>query len=304
MSLLPKIKKSVRGVLGEIYGLGPFPGIVRPIFVVGCGRSGTTILGHALLRHRSITYLNEPRELWFSAYPVTDVWTSKAGSRGGKLYLSGADVDGRGSTRIRRLFRFETLVSRRPVLIEKLPINNFRLEFLRAIFPDARYIHIYRNGLEVARSIGISNRDGDWFGSGSYKWNKLVEYAGAGGRAGDAPALCTTDFERGLLEWRLSTEAVISFLSKLPNSAYCELSYGEFVTSPVKAVARLLEFVGVGPDAEVDAFVATTVSRRSDRLSECAVSEAARAIGGKLLLLSMDGGHEFTERGSRVLSRT
>ncbi|MBN1225030.1 MAG: sulfotransferase [Candidatus Aminicenantes bacterium] len=41
----------------------------------------------------------------------------------------------------------------KPVLIEKLPINNFRLNLILRIFPDARFIHIYRNGLEVARSM-------------------------------------------------------------------------------------------------------------------------------------------------------
>ncbi|MDK2847172.1 MAG: hypothetical protein PWP34_525 [Desulfuromonadales bacterium] len=31
---------------------------------------------------------------------------------------------------------------------------------------DARFIHIYRNGLEVARSIEKASEKGGWFGSG------------------------------------------------------------------------------------------------------------------------------------------
>lgn len=296
MSVSSKIKRSGVSILRKIYSGGPFPGVAHPIFILGCGRSGTTILGKVLSKHGKITYLNEPRDLWSSAYPETDVWTSNAHTFGGKIHLSAADVDGGKSRRIRRMFRFESLISGRPVLIEKLPINNFRLGFIRAIFPKARYIHIYRNGLEVASSIARANRTGDWFGSGGYKWNKLVEYATAEGGAGDVPALCGSDLEKGLLEWRLSTEAAISFLGELPDSAYFELSYDEFVTHPADAVARIFRFIGVDAAAEIEAFVAEAVSRRSVKMDDRIVSEKLKAIGGKLLPLSMDKSEGLTKR--------
>lgn len=157
-------------ILREIYSILPFPGVTRPIFIIGCGRSGTTILGRALSKHKNITYLNEPHHLWFSAYPETDFWTPKAHSRGGKLLLTKADFSHRKSKKLSRLFKFETFIQRGPVLVEKLPINNFRLEFIRCIFPDARFIHIYRNGLEVARSIEKLSNRGEWFGANAYKW--------------------------------------------------------------------------------------------------------------------------------------
>jgi LPS sulfotransferase NodH len=296
MSLSSKIQKSSLSILRRIYSAGPFPGVAHPVFILGCGRSGTTILGKVLSKHGKIAYLNEPRDLWSSAYPETDIWTSKACTSGGRIHLSAADAVDAKSRRIRRMFRFETLVSGRPLLIEKLPINNFRLGLIRAIFPDARYIHIYRNGLEVASSIATANKTGDWFGSGGYKWHKLVEYARAEGNAGDAAALCATDLEKGLLEWRLSTEAAISFLAELPNTAFFELSYEEFVTHPANAVARIFRFVGVHADAEIEAFVTETVSRRSDKVDERMVSEKLKAIGGRLLPLSMKTNEGLTKR--------
>ncbi|WP_417860784.1 hypothetical protein [Winogradskyella sediminis] len=36
---------------------------LEPVFLIGCGRSGTTILGTTLGKHQSITYLNERRDL-------------------------------------------------------------------------------------------------------------------------------------------------------------------------------------------------------------------------------------------------
>ena len=45
----------------------------QPVFLIGCGRSGTTILGTTIGKHESITYLNERRDLWHQAYPEFDI---------------------------------------------------------------------------------------------------------------------------------------------------------------------------------------------------------------------------------------
>ena len=58
-----------------IYSRLPLPGLDDPVLILGCGRSGTTILGQALAQHSEVTFLDEPRELWFRAYPATDIWT-------------------------------------------------------------------------------------------------------------------------------------------------------------------------------------------------------------------------------------
>ena len=47
--------------------------VKRPIFIIGIGRSGTTILGKVLSIHKDICWLNEPKLMWHSAYPYEDV---------------------------------------------------------------------------------------------------------------------------------------------------------------------------------------------------------------------------------------
>jgi hypothetical protein len=44
-----------------------------PLFVVGCGRSGTTILGNLIGIHPGVTYLNEPYHLWAAIDPALDL---------------------------------------------------------------------------------------------------------------------------------------------------------------------------------------------------------------------------------------
>src|SRR5262245_51402655 len=170
MSVARSLATGSRAILRDLYCRFPFPGVSKPTFVIGCGRSGTTILGTSLSKHRSVTYLNEPRDLWFSAIPEADIWTSRAMGRRGKLSLTEADVDFTKSKRLSRAFRLETVISRRPVLVEKLPVNSFRLGLIDRIFPDARFIHIFRNGLEVANSIEKESKEGKWFGANAYKW--------------------------------------------------------------------------------------------------------------------------------------
>jgi len=255
----------------------------EPVFVVGCGRSGTTILGSTLGLHRHVTYLNEPRHLWHACFPETDVTTARSAARRGRVVLTAADADPGRSRRLRRVFRYETLRHRRPVLVEKLPINNFRLPFLLAIFPRARFVHIHRNGLEVARSIEKLSERGRWFERNPFKWDQLVGIAGAREETAGLPARCTDWFHKGLLEWRLSTEAVVSFLRERPDESFHELSYRTLVESPERALRGVLAFTGLDGDPDLMAFARDRIRRRSEPLAGPQISATEREIGGPLL---------------------
>jgi hypothetical protein len=296
MDGLRKIKNSIESIINTVCSILPYQGIRHPVFVIGCGRSGTTILGTALSKHKHITYLNEPRHLWFTAFPETDIWTSKAASRNGKLVLTGADADSAKSEKLRRLFRFETIKSWKPVLVEKLPINNFRLQFIHKIFPAARYIHIYRNGLEVARSIEKKNEDSEWFGENSYKWAELVKHALSKHDTENLPAICSSVFDKGLLEWRLSTEAAVDFLGNLPSGSSFEIHYDAFMENPVGTISQVFDFLGLEQGLEVEEFVSETIVRRTSKLGLNNISEKEQLLGGKLLPLSMNAEQTLTNR--------
>src|SRR5690242_16726648 len=111
MGLLRKLKHKIRFVAASSYALLPVRGVSGPVFILGCGRSGTTIFGTTLSKHKSITYLNEPRHLWFAAYPETDIWTAHAAKSHGKLAFTADDASQEKSDKLRRLFRFETVLN-------------------------------------------------------------------------------------------------------------------------------------------------------------------------------------------------
>ncbi len=296
MGIIRNLHNTVKSIHGEIYSVLPVQGITCPVFIIGCGRSGTSILGRTLSRHEKVTYLHEPRRLWFAAYPETDIWTSRARVRKGKLVLTDHDADEKKSQKLRRLFRLETVRTRKPVLVEKLPINTFRLKLLRAIFPDSRFIHIYRNGLEVARSIQKKSDKGSWFASNPYKWRKLVEHALSRDETAALPKLSSSYFDMGLLEWRLSTESAVDFLRDLNDDAFFELSYDELVQNPSRTMMRVTRFIGLHEDTRVKKFASDQIRRKTGRLKPEKLSRKEKMIGGKLLPLSMEGEKGLTRR--------
>src|SRR5579862_8991822 len=46
---------------------------IRSAYLIGCGRSGTTVCGDALKSHPDIQYFFEPYHLWSTIDPVSDV---------------------------------------------------------------------------------------------------------------------------------------------------------------------------------------------------------------------------------------
>ena len=162
------------------------------------------------------------------------------------------------------------------------------------MFPDARFIHIYRNGLEVARSIAKFSEKYDWFGKDSYKWSKLLEYAMNSDEYKLLPEIATSNFDKGLLEWRLSTEAAVNFLGSLPEDKFFEFNYDELIDHPIESISWVLEFIDIEEDDNVKNFVFTKLIRQTNSMSQYEVSAKEKTLWGKLIPLSMASGEGLT----------
>jgi hypothetical protein len=287
--------------LRELFDAASQNGASAPIFIVGCGRSGTTILGTTLAQNCQITLLNERRDLWISAYPQTDVWAPQAAARGSKIILKRTDATAEQNRRLRRTFRFELAKSRKSILLEKLPINSFRLDFIESIFPEARFIHIHRNGIDVARSIERFCVRRQWYGCDGYKWEQLRQVAELRATTRELPSLCKGNFEKALLEWRLSTEEVVRFFTRISASRWVEISYDDLVDDPVASIQRVLAFIGASSDPAVIAFAEQHIARRTTRSKLTALSDRERILGGPLLPISVSGVSELTRHASGLV---
>jgi len=256
----------------------------HPIFLIGCGRSGTTILGRTLAEHRGLHYLNEPRDLWVRAYPICDVWSERAPQRNGRLVLTAKDSTWWRTVRLTRLFARSLADAGRTRLLEKLPANAFRVRFVHALFPDALFVHLLRNGIEVARSIARECEIGPWYGIGDYKWHQLVSLAARDPALAALPARCRAPYERGLLEWRLAVEASLEATAALPARQQLAVRYEELLTAPARTVRRIEHFLGLDHDPAVSDYAERSIARRSEPAGRSAVTDDATSIAGPLLV--------------------
>lgn len=120
-----------------------------PIFIVGCPRSGTTILGEILSKHPKWIYLNEPRYIWRFNRQDLNIWGDGAY---GQLTMGVNDFSKRDE-QFSKWFHFSKTLACKKRLVEKMPLNVFRIRWLNMIFPNAKFIHIIRNGCDVAQSL-------------------------------------------------------------------------------------------------------------------------------------------------------
>ncbi len=221
------------------------------VFLLGCGRSGTSILGDLLATHPDVTYLYEPQGRWAMVDERTDLWHRYRLKTGGAL-LEAGDLNDRAIRRFQGMFRTRT-----SLLLDKSPEHAFRLGFLAALDPSARFIHIVRDGWRVAASIkSVAEqsypiagryRYNLWWGLNDNKWRVLCDVAVERRYLDDEVDRVPDDRERGLCEWLLSVNEVEVHRGEL-GDRLLNLKYDELVSDPASQLARIARFLGLEPD--------------------------------------------------------
>ena len=220
-----------------------------PIFIIGCGRSGTTLLGDLFSRHLQVTYLCEPYYLWAAVDPITDVL--QLYSRGHhRCLLDGSFVTAAAQERFRQLLAAPAGMT----LVEKSPINSLRIGYLDALVPRARFVHIVRDGIEVVRSIEkvaqVTRRMAfrqplnDWWGVGDAKWASLVHDGRSAKYYPDEVERLSTDSQRGAYEWLISLREVDAWRTEL-GRRLSELRYQDLTKRPTEILETIAESMGL-----------------------------------------------------------
>jgi len=114
----------------------------RVAFIIGSPRSGTTILGNLLNCHRQITEWYEPYYLWEKYFSVekNDIWRKE-------------DFSEKTARTIAREYSLYLHKSNKDIVIDKSPTHAFNIQIIHKIFPDAKWIHILRDGRDAVLSI-------------------------------------------------------------------------------------------------------------------------------------------------------
>jgi hypothetical protein len=239
--------------------LPQFKKVEQPIFILGTGRSGTTILGVVLSMHREIGFLNEPKAMWHAIYPDEDVIGSY--SRGPARYrLEASDADEGVKHNAHRLFGAYLASVFSPRLVDKYPELIFRVPFVREIFPDAQFIFLVRNGWDTCASIDKwSARCGeqkngevhDWWGVNQRKWKlmlkELIEPDPYFANVKEAAAGFTKHTDMAALEWVVTMREGMRRMRENPDCIQ-QVRYEDLVADPRDTMCGIADFAGLGED--------------------------------------------------------
>jgi hypothetical protein len=238
------------------------PSIARPIFITGLGRSGTTILGLLLSLHRDVGFLNEPKAIWHVIDPRQDV-NGNYGGASVRYRMSSEDVSPNTRNTAHRIFgRYLGLVGSKR-LVDKYPELIFRVPYVKSIFPDARIVFIYRNGVDACQSIvkwskrlGRESNTGteDWWGRNDSKWKNLWNELILGDdRYEDIfsldPALID-HANRAALEWVVTMREGLLQDAALPGGLI-KIRYESLLAHPEEELSRLLSACALERDEPV-----------------------------------------------------
>ena len=251
-----------------------------------------------MAQHRDVAY-------WFEA---AGVWM-----RGNALHPSDqlAACHARPAVAATIRKRFEAFLERsgRPRLAEKTPANALRLPFIHSIFPDARVIHIIRNGRDVVRSLcamqvqptmGHALKKRLWE-TAFWEW---PAYAPAffrttwRTRVRRRPATFIGPKPDGWRAWvglprhviaGLQWEAVVREARRagqaLGTAHYHEIRYEMLMTEPGRVIRDLLRFTGLAPAEAVQRYAREAIDphrprRWDDLLSSDTEADIARRVQG------------------------
>jgi len=237
------------------------PRIKRPIFIVGTGRSGTTIFYNLLCGHQALGWFsnytksfpclsplsrlnvlfkipviareyrhkgrfpkpNEGYPLWDRFHPVVD---SSGSPPFTEKDVIGANVEYMQSTIEKHLYHSNT-----QRFLNKNTRNTRRTRYLHAIFPDALFIHVIRDGRAVAHSL-VNVK---FWATLSLWWRN--EYTPLQLKAqGELPLLVAAK------HWEAGVKRMLDDAKYLSAEQYVEVRYEDLIRHPKTVMRQVLYF--------------------------------------------------------------
>jgi hypothetical protein len=182
---------------------------IKPIFIIGSPRSGTTLLRVILDSHPNICCGPETHII-----PHLEEFYKKVDENWKMLVPYGIDKKNQ-LLKIRELFSlFPEHYMREKKKIrwaEKTPTNIFHTDFIKKMFPDCQFIHIIRDGRDVIASF-------------KKRWgSKTIFY--------------------GMKQWNNSINLIPELREKYGKEEYLEVRYEELVSKPEQIIRKIIEFL-------------------------------------------------------------
>jgi hypothetical protein len=209
------------------------------LFIVGCARSGTTLLHRIVDAHPQIAIT--PEMHWITRHfknqnrlVTPELVSELAGhKRFAQFEIPREEFEGLlGSgeavpypTFLNRVFGLYGKVKNKPLVGNKTPAYVRSILDLHALWPEAKFVHIIRDGRDVCLSI--------------LNWKKADRTAGRYASWEEDPVSTTA------LWWERKVRTGREAGAQLGSKLYCEVRYESLISRPEQECQRLCEFLDV-----------------------------------------------------------
>lgn len=294
--------------------------IDRPIFFIGMGRSGTTMIFDVFAARPDLAWFSQHmnRLPWLPAVSLLSravdldrrarkainrsderrspaeklrvgpaeaygVWERCCGEKFLFDYLLGVEATDAERRRARRTVAKVLRYAGRSRFATKIT-GPARIGYLTSIFPDARFVHIVRDGRAVVHSLlSVHFWKGSWrerepAWRGGLDQQRIREWREAGGTPAGLAAI----------QWAAVVESAREEAKRFAPERYAELRYEDFVSDPHAALDRLTEFCELPPNRDPHEFLDQRIGLRDmnyrwrEELSEDEAAMFESLIGSTL----------------------
>jgi len=227
--------------------------MLPPIFIIGCARSGTSILGEFFENNSQCKYLFEAQiwdersdkilyKIFWKIINSSNIFSSKALRSGHhklrdllginkKYYSKGHRLTENDivENNVKRINNILSQMGEKRLVI-KNPRDSLRIPFIKKLCPNAKFLHIIRDGRDVTCSL-MSGMEGILWEHpkppGWKKWLKLKTHV------------------KCAWLWNTTIDIINSDKEKLPNDDFVEIRYEDLVTDPENTMRMIFEKFGI-----------------------------------------------------------
>jgi len=195
------------------------------LFIIGAARSGTTWIQTMLGAHPSICTTAELMLFSFYVAPWKKAWQDQirlqkyGGLLGLPILWTENELDGFLGEFLERAYaRVLKAKPNAAVLLDKHPGNSENVEYIDKLVPNAKFLHIIRDGRDVGVSLVAASRD----------WGKLW--------AANNVAKSASSWKYHVLEARKARQY---------GDRYLEIRYEDLLTDGIEVLKSVFEFIDV-----------------------------------------------------------
>jgi hypothetical protein len=236
--------------------------VEKPIFVIGAGRSGSSIFHQTFTEHPHVAWMSvlcdrNPDNLASHRALMRGIDLPLVGSFLKRRYESAEcyefwDRHFHGFSRPCRDLRAEDatphaiaalrraavglVTSHRPRLLAKIT-GWPRLGFLHEVFPDARFVHVYRDGRAFANSLLQVDFWLGWRGPTQWRWGPLNEDQQKEWEAHGQSFVALAG-----IQWKILMQAMEMAKQSIPAANLMEVRYEDFAAQPIDVFRDVVAF--------------------------------------------------------------